>query len=126
MDKNDFSKGKLYINNKCINITDITWNEHPAYKGVFLKHVIKGENTNNRLSCHLVKIEPGCEIGIHNHVGKTELHEVVNGFGYCMLGQKKLNYQKGVTGIIPADSDHMIKAGDKGLFLLAKFFPALL
>jgi quercetin dioxygenase-like cupin family protein len=93
---------------------------------VFLKHLIKGKSTDNRLSCHLVKINPGCEIGIHNHVGKTELHEILSGFGHCMIEQKEFDYHKGVIGFIPADKNHSIKAENEGLFLLAKFFPALL
>jgi quercetin dioxygenase-like cupin family protein len=126
MDTNDFQKGKLYMNGEFVDIENLEWNEHPAFKGVFLKHIINGKNTNNCLSCHLVKINPGCEIGIHNHAGKTELHEIISGFGHCMIEQTKLDYQKGMIGFIPADKNHSVKAGNEGLFLLAKFFPALL
>ena len=126
MDTNDFNQGKLYINEQCIDIDNITWNEHAAFKGVFLKHLIKGECTDNQLSCHLVKINPGCEIGIHNHAGKTELHEIISGLGHCMLEETKIRYYQGVVGFIPADKNHSIKAENEGLFLLAKFFPALL
>jgi quercetin dioxygenase-like cupin family protein len=126
MDTNDFNEGKLYINGECIDVENLVWNEHPAFKGVFFKHVIKGESTDNRLSCHLVKINPGCEIGIHNHAGKTELHEIIGGFGHCMIEQTEIDYHKGVIAFIPADKNHSVKAENKGLFLLAKFFPALL
>lgn len=126
MDINDFDTGKLHINNTCIDIESLQWNEHSAFKGVFLKHIIKGEDTDNKLSCHLVKIDPNCEIGIHNHAGKCELHEIVNGEGFCTIEQSKFDYHKGVIGFIPADKNHSIKAGNEGLFLLAKFFPALL
>lgn len=122
---NQFNNGKLYLNGECIDVASLPWNEHPAYKGVFLKHVITGNRTDNRLSCHLVKIEPTCEIGLHNHAGKTELHEVLNGNGHCILEDKKMDYRKGVTGLIPADMNHLVKASSEGLFLLAKFFPAL-
>ncbi len=126
MEANQFEKGTLFINGENIKVENLEWHEHPIFKGVFLKHVIKGESTNNQLSCHLVKINPNCEIGLHNHVGKTELHEIIGGFGECDIEQKKLNYQKGITGFIPADKNHVVKAGDEGLFILAKFFPALL
>lgn len=121
-----FDKGKLYFNGECFDIENFEWNEHPVYKGVFLKHIIKGEITNNCLSCHLVKINGGCEIGIHNHTGTTELHEIISGLGHCTIEQTKVDYHKGVIGFIPADLNHSIKAENEGLFLLAKFFPALL
>ncbi len=126
MDTNAFNKGKLYINDKCIDVENLEWNEHAAFKGVFLKHIIKGESTDNKLSCHLVKINPGCEIGLHNHIGKTELHEILSGNGHCSIEQTNIDYKKGVVGFIPADKDHSVKAEDEGLLLLAKFFPALL
>ena len=126
MDTNEFQKGMLYINGECVNIENLPWHEHPSFKGVFLKHIIKGERTDNQLSCHLVKVNAGCAIGLHNHPEQTELHEIIEGYGECIIEQEKLNYQKGVTGFIPANKNHTVKAGDKGLFLFAKFFPALL
>ncbi len=126
METNFFEQGKLYLNGKCIEVSNLEWNEHPTFKGVFLKHLIKGESTGNQLSCHLVKINPGCEIGNHIHVGKTELHEVLSGSGKCWIEQTKIDYREGNIGFIPADKNHSVKAGDDGLFLLAKFFPALL
>lgn len=94
MDTNYFNTGKLYINNICLDVESLEWNGHPAFKGVFLKHIIKGENTNNSLSCHLVKISPDCEIGIHNHTGKTELHEILSGSGTCNIEQTNIFYKK--------------------------------
>jgi quercetin dioxygenase-like cupin family protein len=126
METNIFDKGILYINRTCIDVDSLLWNEHSAFKGVFLKHIIKGENTDNRLSCHLVRINPGCEIGIHTLSGKTELHEIIHGSGICTIEQSKIDYHKGVIGFIPADRNHSVKAEQEGLFLLAKFFPALL
>ncbi len=122
----EFKNGRLYINNQCINIEDLEWHEHATFKGVFLKHIIKGIETKNQLSCHLVKINPNCEISNHNHIGKYELHEIIEGNGFCLLNDEKLNYQKGVIGLIPADMDHSVKANEEGLLLFAKFFPALL
>jgi quercetin dioxygenase-like cupin family protein len=126
MESNIFDKGILSINGTTIDFESIPWNEHTDFKGVFLKHIIKGESTGNRLSCHLVRMNPGCEIGIHIHSGKTELHEIIQGSGICTIEQSKIEYHKGVIGFIPADKNHSITAEQEGLFLLAKFFPALL
>jgi len=121
-----FNKGKLYINGECVDIESLMWNEHPTDKGVFFKHIISGASTNSRLSYHLVKVNPDCEIDIHNHAGKTELHEIIGGRGHCMIEQEKIDYHKGVIGFIPADKNHLVKAEKEGLFILAKFFPALI
>jgi quercetin dioxygenase-like cupin family protein len=120
-----FEAGSLFINGKVVNIKSLVWNEHPAFKGVYLKHILKGEDTNNTLSCHLVKIDAGCEIGTHNHCGKTELHEVIFGHGKCFVGEKEIDYTTGKITVMPADINHKVTAGDEGLFLFAKFFPAL-
>lgn len=122
----NFENGVLYINGECINIEELPWNEHQVFKGVFLKDLIKGETTNNQISCHLVKVEPGCEIGTHIHAGKTELHEIISGSGHCTIEQTKFDYRQGIMGYIPADKSHSVRAGSEVLLFLAKFFPALL
>ncbi|MGE0077272.1 MAG: cupin domain-containing protein [Bacteroidales bacterium] len=122
----DFTNGELYIDGESIEIESLPWNDHPAYKGVSLKHVIKGESTSNQLSCHIVRINPGCVLELHCHAGKTELHEVIKGSGTCRIEESRLNYQRGSMGFIPADKNHSVEAGAEGLVLLAKFFPALL
>lgn len=123
---NSFENGIISFNDKKVNINELPWNPSPAYKGVSLKHVITGSNTNNYFSIHLVKIEPGCEIGLHNHLGKTELHEVMAGEGLAYIEESEIQYKTGVISLIPADKDHLVKAGDDGLYLFAKFFPALI
>jgi len=94
MNTNYFNTGKLFLHGECVDIEKLVWNEHPTFKGVFLKHLIKGESTDNRLSCHIVKINPGCEIGLHNHVGKDELHEILDGHGHCMIEEMNILYKK--------------------------------
>ncbi len=34
-----------------------------------------------QLSCHLVKINPECEIGDHIHENNLEIHEIIYGSG---------------------------------------------
>jgi quercetin dioxygenase-like cupin family protein len=104
---------------------ELPWNAHPTFKGVYLKHLVKGEDTDGNFSCHLVKVEAGCEIGLHIHEGKWELHEVLEGNGECTLDQQIIPYHPGVTAIIPENTKHIIKA-DQELYLLAKFIPALI
>ena len=124
--KNVFENGTAVTAGVASLIGDIEWNPHPTFKGVSMKHVIKGADTEGRLSCHLVRIEPGCEIGDHVHEGKMELHEVVAGDGHCLIGKERVAYAAGTMACIPDDVRHSVKAGEAGLEILAKFSPALI
>jgi quercetin dioxygenase-like cupin family protein len=103
---------------------EVPWNAHPTFKGVYLKHLVTGKDTNGKFSCHLVKVEAGYEIGLHTHEGKWELHEVLEGSGECIIAGKKIPYHPEITAIIPENIEHRVKA-DQELYLLAKFIPAL-
>ena len=107
-------------------IGDITWTPHAKFTGVFLKHLLKGADTAGMLSCHLVKVEPGCVLDEHLHAGEWELHEVIGGEGQGYLGTKDIEYHPGRVVIIPQNTKHKVVAGPSGLMLLAKFFPALM
>lgn len=126
MSTNPFCNGPLFVNGESIDIEKLTWNEHPTFKGVFLKHIIRGDSTNNQLSCHLVRVDASCELMLHSHAGKSELHEVIAGGGECTIDTETVSYRQGTVSLIPADKNHSVKAGKEGLLLLAKFFPALL
>jgi quercetin dioxygenase-like cupin family protein len=120
-----FERGRLFIVDAYRETEALTWNPHPTFEGVRLKHLITGDQTGGRLSCHLVRVEPGCEIGTHNHVGLSELHEVIAGEGRCVLAGKPLDYLCGTVALMPADMSHKVTAGDSGLLLFAIFYPAL-
>jgi quercetin dioxygenase-like cupin family protein len=105
---------------------NLQWNEHPKFKGVYLKHLIGAADTEGRLSCHLVRIDPESVLEEHIHEGQWELHEVIEGEGSFILGAKQTTYRPGCMGIIPKGTSHKVIAGKSGLVLLAKFFPALM
>jgi len=115
------------------DLSALPWNPHPRFAGVALRHLVTGADTGGALSAHLVRIEAGAELSSHVHEGSLELHEVVRGLGVCTLGRRKVVYQPGVCGLIPAGVAHSVKAqakqdGQDGedLYILAKFAPALL
>ena len=118
--------GTLFTENKEQKIGDLQWNPHATFNGVYLKHLITGEDTDNRLSCHIVKIEPGCVLDTHLHDGKIEIHEVVAGSGKMYLDGKEIDYTVGQICLIPANVSHKVVAGKDGIYILAKFTPALL
>lgn len=123
---NKFENGIITGLSNDINTGTIDWNEHNLFKGVYLKHLIKGIDTNSSLSCHLVKVNPGCSIDTHVHNGKLEVHEVIEGTGICIIGEKTVDYSTGTITLIPADIPHKVTAGNEGIYILAKFSPALL
>lgn len=121
-----FENGVLNYLDEEIKINELAWNASPANEGVFLKHIITGAMTNNSFSAHLVKVEEGCRIALHTHPGKTELHEVAGGEGTGFIKEKAIKYKPGVVTIIPADVEHEVAAGKGGVYIFAKFFPALI
>lgn len=109
------------------NLGALPWSPHPAFRGVSLRHLITGAETGGALSAHLVRIEPGCTLEAHTHPGSLELHEVLLGAGRCSLGGREVAYGPGVCGLIPAGTEHSVRAdAEESLYLLAKFAPALL
>ena len=117
--------GRVVFRNKEIDIEKLEWNRN-ANKGVYLKHIIKGEDTDGKFSCHIVKIESGCEIGQHIHASNWELHEVIDGEGKCFLADKEVGYSVGTISVIPQGIEHKVMAVNGDLYLFAKFIPALL
>ena len=105
---------------------EIPWNQHPKFKGVYLKHIIKGADTDGMLSCNLVRIDPNAMLEEHVHENQWELHEVLEGEGTFFLESKETPYHPGRMGIIPKGTTHKVIAGKSGLVLLSKFFPALM
>lgn len=120
-----FNKGKLLLPDKKVSFKDIVWFKHPAFDGVELKHIITSKDTNGEFSFHLVRIAPNKKIGMHLHETQLETHEVIDGTGICINDGVKLNYTPGIISIFPANIEHEVQAGNDGLYLFAKFYPAL-
>jgi len=105
--------------------TELPWNAHPSFPGVSLKHLVTGAATGGALSCHLVRVALGGRLERHVHAGQWELHEVVAGSGTADLNGEQAVYAPGVMAVIPKGAPHAVTAGEDGLYLFAKFFPAL-
>lgn len=120
-----FDNGKSILADKTVYFSEIQWSEHSDFKGVKLKHIITSKDTDGMFSYHLVKIAPNCYIGEHIHNNRLETHEVINGNGICIMLDKELKYDIGTVSIIPVNTKHRIIADKNGLYLFAKFMPAL-
>ena len=121
----EFNKGRFEIPGKRINFEEIPWSKHPTFEGVELKHIVKADETGGAYSFHLVRIAPGCSIMDHIHDPQLETHEVIAGFGKCINDGTEIDYAPGVISVMPAKVHHEVHAGEEGLYLFAKFMPAL-
>lgn len=120
-----FTNGKLVTPAATKDFSDIPWREHPSFTGVELKHILTSEETNGAYSYHLVRIAPNCSIGEHIHETQLETHEVIAGNGTCINEGTAITYEPGVISVFPAGIPHEVNAGQNGLYLFAKFMPAL-
>lgn len=120
-----FNNGLLAVPNYTKTFSDIPWTQHPAFDGVELKHIVTAQDTDGQFSYHLVRIAPNKSILNHIHEKQLETHEVIGGSGTCVNAGQIISYQPGTLSIMPAGIEHEITAGDDGLYLFAKFFPAL-
>ena len=117
----EFGNGFLATGNERRETASLPWKEHKDFRGVFLKTIVTAADTRNAFTCHLVRIEPGCAIGLHTHPDSVELHEVVAGEGLCLMESVEVPYAPGVMAILPQNAPHEVRAGNRGLCLLAKF-----
>ena len=120
-----FHHGKLILPEKEADFGEIAWSNHPTFKGVELKHIITAKDTEGKFSYHLVRIAPGCSIGNHIHETQTETHEVIKGSGKCVNAGSTIPYKPGIISLMQAGVPHEVTAASEGLYLFAKFIPAL-
>lgn len=116
-----FEDGTLAHAGQRTDIGLCAWNAHKDFPGVFLKNVVSTAQTAGLCTCHLVRIDPGCKIGMHAHPSSLELHEVMQGSGVCVTEEGEIPYAPGTLSILPCNAPHEVRAGKEGLRLFAKF-----
>lgn len=120
-----FNSGKLVLPERTVDFAEIKWSKHPTYEGVELKHIVTSKDTDGKFSYHLVRIAANCSIKEHIHENELETHEVIKGSGKCINADITLPYEVGTISIMPAGVKHEVIAEENGLYLFAKFIPAL-
>lgn len=120
-----FNRGKLLLPEKEADFEEIAWSKHTTFEGVELKHIVTAKDTDGKFSYHLVRIASDCRIGNHIHETQLETHEVIKGSGICVNAGNVLSYEAGTISIMQAGVPHEVTAGSEGLYLFAKFMPAL-
>lgn len=121
----NFNNGKLVTPEKEWDFGSISWSKHAKFAGVELKHIITAGQTGGQYSYHLVRIAPNKKIGLHTHETQSETHEVISGSGTCLNNETVISYAPGTISIFPVGIKHEVTASTDGLYLFAKFFPAL-
>lgn len=120
-----FNNGSLKLPKTTVEFANIPWNKHPTFEGVELKHIITARETDGQFSYHLVRIAPNKSIKNHIHETQLETHEVIAGSGVSVNEDATISYEVGTISIMPAGIPHEVNAGEDGLYLFAKFIPAL-
>ena len=120
-----FNSGFLRQPTTVVEFADIPWAKHPTFDGVELKHIVTAKDTGGGFSYHLVRIAPNKSIENHIHETQLETHEVIAGSGECVNAGATIPYEAGTISIMPAGVSHEVHAGTDGLYLFAKFIPAL-
>ncbi len=117
---------RYVFGDRTMAVADVPWNPHPAFPGVFLRHLVLGRDTGGTISVHMVRVEPGSRLDDHIHEGQWEMHKVTAGEGGAVIDGRKTEYRPGVAVVIPKGSRHKVTAGERGLMLIAQFTPALM
>lgn len=120
-----FNNGSLKLPTTVVEFADIPWSKHPTFDGVELKHIVTAKDTDGGFSYHLVSIAPNKSIENHIHETQLETHEVIAGSGVCINDGVAIPYETGTISIMPIGIPHEVNAGKDGLYLFAKFIPAL-
>jgi quercetin dioxygenase-like cupin family protein len=107
------------------DIAEIPWSPHSRWEGVFLKDLVTGKETDGKLSYHLVRINPDCEVGDHDHKTQWEWNLIISGNGIFVIGDKEVTIEPGQSFVAPPGVHHIVSAGDEELLVLAIFTPAL-
>ena len=118
--------GTLFFADRSEEIEKLPWNPHPKFKGAFIKHLIRGADNDNKASCHLVRVNPGCQLTDHSHGNEWEYHHILEGEGTGYLDGRPMDYKAGIIAVIPKGVVHKVVAGADGILILATFLPALL
>jgi len=120
-----FNEGKIIFPSDEIDAKKLKWYEHPESKGTFLKDLVPGKDTGGAFSCHIIRVNKGCEVGQHIHEDQWEFNEILDGNGIYIYENKEVRFGAGFSFATPPGVRHALIAEVEDLYLLAKFIPGL-
>ena len=120
-----FEQGVVLFPDLEVRAAEKPWYASPTWKGVFLKDLVTGQETDGAFSYHLMRVERNGEIPDHAHETQWSWNVVLGGTGAFVLGGRRVPVEVGQTFITPPRVHHAVSAGDEEISLLAIFAPAL-
>ena len=121
----NIDSGTIYYTNRSEESADLQWAEHPNFKGVYLKHLIKGGDTDGRFSSHLVRIDPDCCLETHCHENQLELHEIIEGEGVFSPQPGGVRVSSRENGGYPHGGKSSGSGGKTGIDDTGQIFPCI-
>lgn len=102
-------------------ITDVTENARGGNGRVISTHILTREEMKGRVRLFdRVVLNPGCSIGVHQHVDEAEAYYILKGKGIMTDNGRTLNVEAGDVVITEDNGTHSIEnTGDEPLEFIA-------
>ncbi|MBP2144815.1 quercetin dioxygenase-like cupin family protein [Methanofollis sp. W23] len=118
-----FANGATFTPTGTVVSRDVSWIEHPAWPGVALKDLMTKSDTGEAFGYHLVRVDEGCEVGVHAHPDEWEWNGVLAGEGSFFFEEHEIPFTTGASFVTPPGVDHRVCATGGEVLLLALFIP---
>ena len=105
----------------------IPWVPHPIAKGVLIKPFISEKEHRLNVTCMLVKIPAGKEVGEHIHPTQDDILYPLAGKGAMWVdGTGQFPLEPGIVVRVPKGTKHRVFGVNEELLIYDVFCPALL
>jgi quercetin dioxygenase-like cupin family protein len=118
-----FTAGATFCPDRAVLSLDVPWVRHPAWPGVALKELLTKSDTDRAFGYLLVRVEDGCEAGVHAHPDEWEWNGVLAGEGLFFFGEQEVPFTAGASFVTPPGVGHRVCATGGEVLLLALFIP---
>ena len=99
------------------------WKEHPRFKGILFKPLITRAD-NPHANVNVVRVPPGCKIGLHTHSDQIETIYVLSGISVFTIAGVETSFAAGQIIAAPSGIEHSLRNdGPQMVELLTIFTP---
>lgn len=110
----------------CRLMDNVPWVEHPTAEGVRIKPIITRKDDGLDVTCMLVAIPAGKEVGEHSHAEQDDILYLLRGKALMWVdGVGKFELAPGVAVRVPKGTKHKILEVEADLLIYDVFCPAL-
>jgi quercetin dioxygenase-like cupin family protein len=108
-------------------IENLPWSPHPIVKGVQIKPLVSKKEDGLDVTCMLVKVPAGKEVGEHIHPDQDDILYAVSGKAIMWVdGTGEFPLHPGIFVRVPKGTRHRISQVEEELLVYDVFCPALL